>query len=211
MTNEVTSQELMEARVARDRIRRQAREAHYARYFGELAEPLVVHSTDVQAVHIDVYPCPPSDTRCCWTLVTGGMSDLPQNVPSGCGVVSSRTEMLMYASQPEDWVFGVLKYLAEYPFAQNTFFHWDHTLANGAPLAEAYPELTSIVFLPPSLEDPGLGDLHLDGDRVCFLWAVPISERERQYAIRNGCEALQMVLESEGLGYVVDFSRESVA
>ena len=39
--------------------------------------------------------------------------------------------------------------------------------------------LTSYFFLPPYFEPEGFADLEIDGDRVDFLWMIPITEAER--------------------------------
>lgn len=45
--------------------------------------------------------------------------------------------------------------------------------------------------------------------RVRFLWLVPITEREREFKIAHGTEALEQRLEAAGFNYL-DPSRESV-
>ncbi len=49
----------------------EVREAHYQKFLGKLSEP-VMHSTDLQPVHVDVYQFRPRRGRDFWTLITGG-------------------------------------------------------------------------------------------------------------------------------------------
>lgn len=55
------------------------REAFYDLLSGEAKE--VYHEVLPATPHIDVYSYPPHQNVKYWTLVTGGMSDLPMNMP----------------------------------------------------------------------------------------------------------------------------------
>jgi len=69
---------------------------------------------------------------------------------------------------------------------------------------------SSCLFLPPCLENPPLSELQIEGDKVDFLWVVPITERERDYAVRCGGEALEQVLFAAPADFSIDGGRESV-
>ena len=169
-----------------------------------------MHSTDVKDVHVDIYRFRPTDDRPYWTLITGGMSDLPQYVPEDAEDISSRAEIMMYVKEPQGWMFNVLKGLAEMPFDDKTYLHWYHTVPNGQPMTAEPSELTSFFFLPPYFEDPEFDTLKLGGNRVDILWLIPITEREREYAIENGSAALEDVFEKEELDPLVDEARASL-
>jgi hypothetical protein len=188
----------------------EAREIHYESFFGPITRP-VTHSTDVKQVHIDVYEFEPTRGREYWTLVTSGMSDERQLNPEDCAEgVSTRAEILMYASKPEGWMFSVLKGLAEMPFEDQTFLHWWHTVPNGMPMTAKPSLLTSFFFLPPYLEPHDFTGLKLGGDRVDFLWMIPITEAERRFAVDHGSSELAKKFEEVNLAPVVKESRESV-
>jgi hypothetical protein len=188
----------------------EAREEHYQASFGSLTQP-VMHSTDIKAVHVDVYQFEPTKDRAFWTLVTSGMSNERQGLPDDCPeYMSPRTEILMYVPRPQNWMFSVLKGLAEMPFESNTYLHWWHTVPNGMPMTAVPSLLTSYFFLPPYFEPEGFTQLELDGDRVDFLWMIPITEAEREYAIENGSQALERRFEEANLSRVLEESRQSV-
>jgi Suppressor of fused protein (SUFU) len=188
----------------------EARESHYQRFFGPL-EQNVMHSTDVKPVHIDIYQFAPTPQRPYWTLITSGMSNERQVEPEDCAEhMSPRAEILMYVFEPKDWMFDALKVLAEMPFQDETYLHWWHTVPFGMPLGEEPSLLTAFFFLPPYFEPEGFTDLELDSDGIDFLWAVPITEAEREYAIEYGSQELEKVLEDAELSPVVDESRESL-
>ena len=188
----------------------EARESHYQRFFGPL-EQNVMHSTDVKPVHIDIYQFAPTPQRLYWTLITSGMSNERQVEPEDCAEhMSPRAEILMYVREPEDWMFSVLKGLAEMPFEDDSCLHWWHTVPNGMPMTATPSLLTSYFFLPPYFEPEGFSEFELDGDRVDFLWMIPITEAEREYAIEYGSQELEKVFEDAELSPVVDESRESL-
>jgi Suppressor of fused protein (SUFU) len=188
----------------------ETRERHYQRFFGPITKP-IMHSTDLKPVHVDIYQFEPTPSRSYWTLITSGMSNERQIEPDDCAEhVAPRAEILMYVRKPEDWMFAVLKGLAEMPFSDNTWLHWGHTIPNGMPMTATRSLLTSYFFLPPTLEPEGFADLELDGDRVDFLWMVPITEAEREFAVQVGSEALEKKFADVNLSPVVDERRKSV-
>jgi hypothetical protein len=188
----------------------EAREEHYQRFFGPLTQP-IMHSTDFRPVHIDLYQFEPTTERPYWTLVTGGMSNERQLDPEDCAEhMSTRAEILMYVPEPQGWMFNVLKGLAEMPFGDNTYLHWWHTVPNGMPMTAKPSLLTSYLFLPPYFERKGFTELKLDGDRVDFLWMIPITEAEREYAVEHGSQELEKIFEREELSPVLDESRISL-
>jgi hypothetical protein len=188
----------------------EARESHYQKFFGALEHP-VMHSTDVRRVHVDIYQFAPTGARTYWTLITGGMSNLRQVEPGvGPKHMSTRAEIMTYSKEPQGWMFNVLKGLAEMPFDDDTCLHWWHTVPNGKPMTARQSLLTSYFFLPPYFEPQGFTDCQLDGDRVDFLWLIPITESEREYAIKQGARKLEQRFIEAELSPVIDESRMSI-
>ncbi|GMW03695.1 MAG: hypothetical protein AMXMBFR84_48290 [Candidatus Hydrogenedentota bacterium] len=176
-----------------------ARECHYIEHFGPITQP-VAHSTDEQPVHVDIYEFEPTQDRRQWTFVTSGMSDLRQRVPNELlHVLAPRSEIVLYAPGPRPWIPPLLQRLAEYPSKSGTWLHWYHTWTADAPLMPEHPEFTGYVFLPPRLEDPSINNLHVEGDRVDFLWMLPITIAERDFAAGHGAEHLEWLLMHRGV------------
>lgn len=185
------------------------REAHYERFFGPL-DQRIFHSVDDKPVHIDVYQFAPTKHRPYWTLVTGGMSNERQGFRDDEGVRSARTEIIMYVREPQGWMFHDLKVLAEFPFVEDTFLHWWHTVPIGRPIDRKKSQLSAYFFLPPYFENPAFSELEIDGDKVDFLWMQPISEAERAFAQAKGSEELEKVIRKANLSIVLDESRKSL-
>ena len=188
----------------------EARERHYERFFGPMTQK-IMHSTDIKPVHVDIYQFAPIKDRPYWTLITSGMSNERQIEPEDCEeYMSPRAEILMYVPEPQGWMFNVLKGLAEMPFDDNTCLHWWHTVPNGMPMTAKPSLLTSYFFLPPYFEPEGFTGLELDGDRVDFLWMVPISEAEREYAVKHGSQELEKVFQKAEMSPILNESRHSL-
>ena len=188
---------------------RTIREALYQRQFGSIDG--VFHSTDVRRVHIDIYRFAPTPARPFFTLITGGMSDLRQPaLEDPSEGIAPRAELIMYAQQPRNWMFSVLKGLAEMPFEDATYLHWGHTVPNGMPMTADPSELTSFFFVPTRDEPAELANLSIGGDRVDFLVLVPITECERAYAREHSSAALVALMDDSGFQLVVDEGRKSL-
>ncbi len=188
----------------------QIREKYLERRFGPMLD-FVAHSTDKQPVHIDIYVRKPNPTCTHWTLITSGMSDRPMDIPAPAkGIIAPRCELIMYANNPKPWMFKVLKAMAEFVTRQKTHLHWYHTWTPNGVLTDTAPQLTSCLLLPPHLDDNSQDELRINGDRVEFLWVLPITEHERDYAIQNGSGALEEALMTSGLDLFDYEGRDSV-
>jgi hypothetical protein len=188
----------------------QIRERYYEQRFGTMHDQ-VAHSTDEKPVHIDIYAIKPNAECAYWTLVTSGMSDMPMAIPAPMkGFAAPRVELIMYTYCPKPWMFKTLKAIAEFASRRKTYLHWHHTWTPNGILTDTAPQLTSCLFLPPYLEDTSMNDLRIDGDRVEFLWVVPITERERSHAVQNGSEVLERLLMMSGLDLIDYEVRNSV-
>lgn len=181
------------------------RENHYIQYLGALDQQ-VMHSTDVKPVHVDIYTFTPTDERPFYTLITGGMSDLRQNVPDDWDI-APRAEIMMYVQEPKGWMYNVLKGLAEMPFEDETFLSYRHTVPNGMPMTAEPSLLTSYFFVQPFNEPEGFSPMTVEGDLTDLLVLVPITEAEHRLAVEQGSDALLDLFQEKGLDPLVDEHR----
>jgi hypothetical protein len=184
------------------------REAHYEKFIGKISDE-VMHSTDVKPVHVDIYTFPPAEKRPYYTLLTGGMSDVRQNIPAKFPHLSPRAEILTYVSKPQGWMYNVLKGLAEMPSDDNTFLHWYHSVPNGKPMTAVPSELTAYFFVPPYLEDQGFNPMIVGGEKTDFLVLVPITNQELNFKREHGANGLLDKFDQNNFNYVIDESRKS--
>jgi hypothetical protein len=184
------------------------REAHYEKFWGPIQNQ-VMHSADVKPVHVDVYTFTPTKERPYFTLITGGMSDLRQNIPSCHPTLNKRAEVMTYTHELQNWMYNVLKGLAEMPFNDETFLHWYHTVPNGIPMTAEPSELTAFLFLPPIFEAEGFSPMIVDGDQTDMLVMVPITERELIFTRERGIEAMLEIFDQQDFDYIINERRSS--
>lgn len=183
-----------------------AREEAYELAFGVQAE--IFHSTDRKTPHIDLYLFPPAGERDFVAVMTGGMSDLPMTVPDGRDS-DSHVELLMGMGQHQHWATNLLKLVAEYPFDQGTFYDVHHTVPFGGELGDG-SSLAAFLFVRPRFLPEALGRFEFEGKRIRFLQAVAITTAEHQFAVAEGSEKLEALLEEHGFLVTRDPNRPSV-
>lgn len=184
------------------------REAAYVRQFGPFEG--VCHQLLPVVPHIDVYVHPPHGNRRFATLVTGGMSDRRMQMPPG--PASPRAELLLYVDQPTDEHVNLLRFLAQIPMRQNTWYSISSTMTNGNPPRPIFEgsALDCYLFMPPIVGTDGeLRDsLRIEGDPVEMLWAMPITSAERQFNIDKGFGPFLDLLDKKSHPPVLDPKRK---
>ena len=164
------------------------REKHYANFLGPLDQK-IMRSTDAKIVHVDIYTFAPTSDREFYTLITGGMSDVKQNVPDDW-IASPRAEIMLYCHEPKPWMYSVLKGLAEMPSNDDTFLSYRHTVPNGMPMTAEPSLLTGYFLFYPILERDEFSPMLVDGDETDILLMIPITDDEREFAINSGVDKL---------------------
>ncbi len=146
-----------------------------------------------------------------YTLTTGGMSDarmhLPPDLPEG---IPPRAELLLYVRELREDYVSLLRWLARFPFRDETWLGFGHTVALAEP---PFPGsalrhlllLTSVVSPDRELSQR----LIVKDEPVEFLWVVPITEEERDHKIEHGVHALLDLFETHSHPWILDLSRSS--
>jgi hypothetical protein len=185
------------------------REAAYERMMGREYSH-VHHESDLAAPHVDVYVFPPTDVEEFFTLITGGMSDLPMRMPRESSSDSPRAELVMFVSEPRQELFDVLQVLAHYPHEHDTWFGWGHTIPWSKPIVPG-SRLDTLLLAHSELQcaDAGSG-LVIEGHPVRLLQVFPITSAECELKSRQGAAALIDRFIERGLALSVDFGRESL-
>jgi hypothetical protein len=189
----------------------EAREKAYEQMFGEPES--VYHEMLPLVPHIDVYRYSPSENRRFYTLVTGGMSDLPMNSPEALGSECRRAELVFYASEGRDEYQELLRCLAHFPHDNNTWLHWGHTMPNGSPPEPLFGSrsLNSFFFMASIVRpDSELGQsLVFQGDPVHLVWCVPVSSAECELKLEHGADALYDLFDRRDHPFVFTGDRRS--
>ena len=189
----------------------EAREKAYDTLFGEAGS--VYHEMLPFVPHVDVYRYPPTDERPFYTLVTGGMSDLPMNSPEELGSDFRRAELVFYASEGRDEYQELLRRLAHFPHDNNTWLHWGHTMPNGSPPEPLFgsQSLDSFFFMASIVRpDSELGErLIWQSEPVNLVWCVPVSTAECELKLEHGADALYDLFDEHKHPFVFPGDRRS--
>lgn len=191
--------------------RTEERERIYGELFGE--PDSVYHEVLPLIPHIDVYYCPPNAKRDFYTIVTGGMSDVPMNSPPELGRECRRIELVFYAADDNKEYAEFLRHLGHFAHDNNTWLHWGHTMPNGNPPTPLFGDgpLDSIFFMPSIVKpDSTLGErLTIESDPVNLVWCVPITTAECQLKLDQGTDALYDLFDANDHPFVFRGQRES--
>ncbi|HEY8481697.1 MAG TPA: suppressor of fused domain protein [Spirillospora sp.] len=125
----------------------------------------------------------------------------------------ARIELAVATTLPSRRAGSIFPWLAPYPWRSVTWFapgdvvRWYHE-ASTFPLGNGEAEWEGVLLLddPSRLEGPEgpvLTGLTVEGDPVRWLWLVPISGEELQFAKSEGSDALIRRLAKQGRSWVV--------
>lgn len=130
---------------------------HFSKYF-EQGDPMILHPI-VMEPHIDILIFEPTRKYNFWKLVTMGASDYKMN---GRNSLGNRNEYMMFIDADEnldnqntlDWYRDQLLEVALYPFANNGFLSYGHSV-EWTP--EADEEMVgAFLEFPQVIEDSGI-------------------------------------------------------
>lgn len=188
------------------------REKVYKKLFGKLEN--ISHELVVMYPHIDVYIFPPRRPgRLFYTLVSGGMSDFPMQLPEEVDRSFARREIILYCEKPDDDLIDLVRFFAHFPFENNTWLGSGHTVSNGTPPQPVFEnsDFRGVLFINTILvSDRNLGEkLAFQGEPVEFLWLIPITQAEMTLAVEKDTDVLLEVFEERHHPLVLDKRRAS--
>jgi hypothetical protein len=196
---------------------------HIARHVGDPAT--VFHEIVSDLVHIDIHVVAPTPARNYYTLVTTGMSDRPMNVPKG---MENFSHLELFLSLPPTWPMDekaapfkdernywpirLLKILARLPHEYDTWLGLHHTMPNGDPPAPwaDNTRLSGAMITIPHLVPAEFASVEVrPGKKVWFLAVTPLHPEEMVFKLKKGGEALDALLEKEGVTELLDPQRKN--
>jgi hypothetical protein len=177
---------------------------------------------DSEFVSLFLHVVGPTKERNFYTVVTSGMSDRAMRVPPGCEAL--RFGELLISLPPEwpmdpiawddpsnYWPIYLLKYLARFPHARDSWLFAMHTIPNGNPPAPFAPSTklsAALVYFPPSPH--AFHELKVSEEKeIHFHSVIPIHEDEMNLVLDRGLDALTACFGRAGVSEVIDPSRPS--
>ena len=189
-------------------------EKHYSRHFGRIEKIMRIESDECPELDVDVeiYSYPSNPSRPYLTLATSGMSDECQYWPEHLrGVVEERTELLFYTRNIDPWKVQALHNMALYPFKAKTYFTFGSTYKTSGSIGYDANSGRAFLLVPPSHEAISFNTFFNWDEHVQFLWTIPITEKELEYATsEHGKNFLYNIFAQKPLDFFLDDDRKSV-
>ena len=188
-------------------------------------EEYVFHEIISDFVHIDVHILRPTEEQNFYFVYTTGMSDLPMTMPEELSDREDLKYAELYTFMPsnwnpgsgaqvssdlpesEYWIINILKYLARFPHAYNTWFAYGHTIPNGPDYAPLTPGTSMGGIVLSQFGGKLEGFTTKDGTRTNFLYVIPAYKEEIEYKLKYGMEELDKIYTENDITLTVDLHR----
>lgn len=151
-----------------------------------------------------------------YVLFTNGMSDRRMHLDEtaqrafDAGEVTPRAELAWYVRKPAPRYLAHLRWLAQFPFIDETCIGSGHTVVMPEPLFER-SELTAFLFLRPILgRHTRIAEaLRIDGDPVELLVVHTLTAAEYERKLEGGVDGILDLFDARGYPLVLDERRQS--
>jgi len=146
-----------------------------------------------------------------FVLLTNGMSDRRMAVPSNAGEnTKRRAELMWYVREPEPNILSNLRWLAEYPFIDDTWLGFGHRIAMSWPPVSGSEFRTFLLLTPIIAPDQRIAErLIIDNDDVAILCVHLISGMELDLIKTKGLDAFLDILDEHDYPFVFKPERKS--
>jgi hypothetical protein len=174
---------------------------HYERYFGMTGKSMTLDKGPKEKLYSDfqVLEFPPNQKHSMFSYCTVGMSAdrLDDNL----------IELVVYASKADNSLLELLTICASYH--RNVLpLNIHHTVNIGQPWVDDSICDHAFVSLP-YLDGQELEMFNFEGSEIHCYWLIPITEKERDFKIENGSEALELLFEEKQIDFL-DPKRDSL-
>jgi len=174
---------------------------HYESYFGKTGKLLRIDTGPTEKLHagFSVLEVTPNARYSMFCYCTVGMSvdRIDDNL----------IELVLYSPRPNNSIVELLIFCASY-HRNKLQLNIHHTVNIGQPWLDNSKCDHGFISLP-YLDGDQLEIFTFGGQTIHCYWFIPITEKERDYKIDNGCEALEQLFEEKQIDYL-NPNRESV-
>lgn len=167
---------------------------HYELYFGRPGKQLNLGNGPREKLHPDffVLEIPPNKKHSMFVYCTVGMSVGRLDEPL--------TELFVYSPKADMALVELMTVCASY-HRNKLPLGIHHTVNIGKSwLGESKCDHGFISL--PYLDGEDLEVFNFEGNVISCYWFIPITEKERDYKIENGCEALEQLFEAQQFNYL---------
>ncbi len=187
--------------------------------FGKIRQ--VLHEKNSPDMHIDVYIIEPTEAYPALRLLTCGMGARSMEMEKELREVCPDRLELMIDLPPDwplemeslhdernYWPIRVLKILARFPWNNETWLGFGHTIPWPEPFAEN-TKLTGVLLGLPAVNTLEESEMEVSpGKKVQIFQVIPIYREEMDYKVENDAEKL-FELWGDSFSYVVDPQRRN--
>jgi hypothetical protein len=164
---------------------------HFEVYFGLEGKELTLNKGPREKLHSDffVLEFPPNKRHSMFCYCTVGMS--------AARLDENRIELVVYAPKSDTSLVELLTVCASYH--RNVLpLNIHHTVNIGQPWLDDSKCDHAFISLP-YLDGEELELFNFEGNEIHCYWLIPITEKERNYKIDNGCGALEQYSKKSSL------------
>jgi hypothetical protein len=146
-----------------------------------------------------------------YVLLTNGMSNRRMNVPTDVDPdTPRRAELIWYVRKPTSQIVTMLRWLAELPFLDDTWFNFGLRVPMPKPPITGCEFRTFLFLIPIIRRDQELAEaLRIENDPVTLLTVHLISEAEYQLIRANGLDPLLDLFDEHDYPPIFDPDRPS--
>lgn len=167
---------------------------HYEAYFGVSGRPQFWKSGPLEKLNPDffVLEFPPNNRHNFWIYCSVGMSLERTD--------GNLIETFIFSPKKDESIVELITMVAS--FHKNvSAFDLYHTVKIGRSWLEN-SRCDHCFFSLPYLDGESLELFHFGGKTYHCYWLIPITEKERDFKIENGCEALEQLFEEKQIEYL---------
>jgi len=167
---------------------------HYETYFALTGKKLTLDKGPKEKLHSNFYVLefPPNKIHGMFCYCTVGMS--------ADRLDGNLIELVVYAPKSNNTLVELLTVCASYH--RNVLpLNIHHTVNIGQPWLDNSKCDHAFISLP-YLDGQEFELFNFEGNEVHCYWLIPITEKERDYKMENGCEVLEQLFEDKHLDYL---------
>ena len=167
---------------------------HYENYFGITGQKLILEKGPKDKLHPDFYVLEfkPNERHAFWIYCSVGMSLDRQD--------DSLIEVFVFSPRQDEAQVELITVTASY-HRNKLPLNINHTINIGRPWLDD-SKLNHCFISLPYLDGTDLELFEFDNKEIHCYWLIPITEKERDYKIDNGSEALEQLFEDSQFDYL---------
>jgi len=191
-------------------------ESHYKQYYDN-EECMIFHEKESTYFHLDVYWIKPCKNQEYNILFTNGISSLSFETSDKCFPKNIEICMLLppdwisddnWAPPEKNWPVTLLGKIGRYPFQNNTWLGFGHTIETGGRLPGTNFE--GIMLLKSTTLSKEFLSIKTNENGIEIFTVFPLYKEELDFAVNNSSLKLLELLDNENINDIIKIDRINV-